>query len=201
MPMPALLAARRLPLVASAGSRRLLHASRTSAFLFRSPADALQNAVTSENGALESRRYLMRGDECGFSVQLEVLQKGRPVQLEFRNHVYAVLVTSGRGALVHLDGHGAKSGSSHALAPGAFFALNASDRVELVAESDELQLVSVLNPPLVGSEKRLENGVFPVVDPDGVQHEEFDLSTSRRLFEAPESLKTGSSPMKNDPLF
>lgn len=86
-------------------------------------------------------RYLLRGDECGFSMQLEVLQKGRPVQLEFRNHVYAVLVMSGHGALVHLDGQGGKSGSSHALAPGAFFALNASDRVELVAESDELQLV------------------------------------------------------------
>lgn len=60
---------------------------------------------------------------------------------------------------------------------------------------------SVMNPPLVGSEQRLANGVFPVVDQDGVEREAYDHTMSRRLFEAPESLKTGSSPMKNDPLF
>lgn len=60
---------------------------------------------------------------------------------------------------------------------------------------------SVMNPPLVGSEQRLANGVFPVVDQDGVEREAYDHNMSRRLFEAPESLKAGSSPMKNDPLF
>lgn len=60
---------------------------------------------------------------------------------------------------------------------------------------------SVMNPPLVGPEQRLANGVFPAIDSDGVERESYDLNTSRRLFEAPESLKTGSSPMKNDPLF
>uniref|UniRef100_K3WIQ0 L-ectoine synthase n=1 Tax=Globisporangium ultimum (strain ATCC 200006 / CBS 805.95 / DAOM BR144) TaxID=431595 RepID=K3WIQ0_GLOUD len=180
--------------------RRLLHASRASSFLFRGPADV--NAVTSENGALESRRYLLRGDACGFSVQHEILKKGTPARLEFRNHVYAVMITSGHGKVALLDHQGkVNKNHVHSVSAGSFFALNASESIELQAESDELHAVSVMNPPLVGSEQRLANGVFPVVDQDGVEREEYDHTMSRRLFEAPESLKAGSSPMKNDPLF
>jgi len=74
--------------------------------------------------------------------------------------------------------------------------------VEIEAESDELHAVSVMNPPLYGVEKRNEStGVFPVVDPDGEALESFDLSKVDRLFSAPESLKGGSAPMKDDPLF
>lgn len=88
-------------------------------------------------------RYLVRSDECGFSVQHEILKKGTPVQLEFRNHVYAVMITSGHGTLVQLDTHGGKSGESqaHKVSAGSFFALNASERIELEAESDELHAV------------------------------------------------------------
>lgn len=89
------------------------------------------------------RRYLVRSDECGFSMQHEILKKGAPVELEFRNHVYAVMITSGHGTLVQLDTHGSKSGDSqvHKVSAGSFFALNASERIQLEAESDELHAV------------------------------------------------------------
>lgn len=86
---------------------------------------------------------MLRSDECGFSVQHEILKKGAPVQLEFRNHVYAVMITSGRGKLTHLESHSSngKATAVHDVAAGSFFALNASDRIELEAESDELHAV------------------------------------------------------------
>lgn len=58
-----------------------------------------------------------------------------------------------------------------------------------------------MNPPLAGAEERKANGVFPVTDEDGVEHDAYDQKAVQRLFEAPESLKGGSKPMKDDPLF
>lgn len=87
-------------------------------------------------------RYLVRGDECGFSVQHEILKKGTPVRLEFRNHVYAVMITSGHGKVALLDHQGNVSENNvHKVSTGSFFALNASESIELEAESDELHAV------------------------------------------------------------
>jgi hypothetical protein len=59
-----------------------------------------------------------------------------------------------------------------------------------------------MNPPLVGPETtNAETGVFPVIDADGREHESVGHEAIRRLCEPPESLKGGSSPMKDDPLF
>lgn len=58
----------------------------------------------------------------------------------------------------------------------------------------------MLNPPLVGPEQRNENGVFTMIDEDGVERESYDHNIVRRLFEPPESLRSGTI-MKDDPLF
>jgi hypothetical protein len=58
-----------------------------------------------------------------------------------------------------------------------------------------------MNPPLVGSEDRNKNGVFPAIDQDGIEYEEYDHKVAHRLIEVPESLKAGSGEMKDDPLF
>ncbi|RLN49055.1 hypothetical protein BBJ28_00011463 [Nothophytophthora sp. Chile5] len=152
---------------------------------------------------VDARRYLVRGDDCGFSVQHEILKKGAPVRLEFRNHVYAVLITRGSGRVRLLDAHGhVGEGQDHAVTEGSLVALNAAEAVELEAETDELHAVSVLNPPLFGTEQRhAGSGVFPVVDSDGEELQSYDHSAVGRLFSAPESLKGGSAPMKDDPLF
>ncbi|GMF34932.1 unnamed protein product [Phytophthora lilii] len=85
---------------------------------------------------------------------------------------------------------------------GSLVALNAAEAVEIEAETDELHAVSVMNPPVFGVEKRRDaTGVFPAVDPDGEELESFGLDKVDRLFTAPESLKGGSAPMKDDPLF
>ncbi|KAH7472144.1 hypothetical protein PRNP1_005483 [Phytophthora ramorum] len=182
---------------------RSLHASSPSAFLVRSLDDVRKShrVVTSDDGALETRRYLVRNDECGFSVQQEVLKKGIPVRLEFQNHVYALLVTHGSGRVRLLD-VGEGQGQYQAVQEGSLVALNAAEAVEMEAESDELHAVSVMNPPLFGVEKRNPTtGVFPAVDADGEELESFGLAEAERLFSAPESLQGGSAPMKDDPLF
>ncbi|KAL3660438.1 hypothetical protein V7S43_014591 [Phytophthora oleae] len=182
---------------------RSLHASAPSSFIIRSLDDVRQRhrVITSDDGALETRRYLVRNDECGFSVQQEVLKKGASVRLEFQNHVYALLVTHGNGRVRLLD-VGEGPGQFQKVAEGSLVALNAAEAIEIEAESDELHAVSVMNPPVFGVEKKNDTtGVFPAVDPDGEPLESFDLSKVERLFSAPESLKGGSAPMKDDPLF
>ncbi|OWZ05380.1 hypothetical protein PHMEG_00022539 [Phytophthora megakarya] len=181
---------------------RSLHASAPSSFLVRSLDDVRQKdrVVTSEDGALETRRYLVRNDECGFSVQQEILKKGAPVRLEFQNHVYALLVTRGNGHVRLLD-VGEGPGQFQDVKEGSLVALNATEAVEIEAKSDELHAVSVMNPPIFGVETRSASGVFPAVDSDGEALESFDLSKVDQLFSAPESLKGGSAPMKDDPLF
>ncbi|KUF86159.1 L-ectoine synthase [Phytophthora nicotianae] len=182
---------------------RSLHASAPSSFLVRSLDDVRQKdrVITSDDGALETRRYLVRNDECGFSVQQEVLKKGAPVRLEFQNHVYALLVTRGNGRVRLLD-VGEGPGQFQDVAEGSLVALNAAEAIEIEAKSDELHAVSVMNPPVFGVEKRNDTtGVFPAVDPDGEALESFDLSKVDQLFSAPESLKGASAPMKDDPLF
>ncbi|EGZ12271.1 hypothetical protein PHYSODRAFT_258801 [Phytophthora sojae] len=194
----------RLPTLAPKASRplsRALHASAPSSFLVRSLEDVQQSrrVITSDDGALETRRYLVRNDECGFSLQQEVLKKGAPVRLEFQNHVYALLVTRGSGRVRLLD---VGKGQTQDVSEGSLVALNAAEAVEIEATSDELHAVSVMNPPVFGVEKRSPTtGVFPAVDPDGEELESFDLSSVDRMFTAPESLKGGSAPMKDDPLF
>ncbi|KAG3111335.1 hypothetical protein PI124_g8303 [Phytophthora idaei] len=182
---------------------RSLHASAPSSFLVRSLDDVRQRdrVITSDDGALETRRYLVRNDECGFSVQQEVLKKGSPVRLEFQNHVYTLLVTRGNGRVRLLD-VGEGPGQFQDVAEGSLVALNAAEAIEIEAKSDELHAVSVMNPPVFGVEKRNDTtGVFPAVDADGEALKSFDLSKVDQLFSAPESLKGGSAPMKDDPLF
>ncbi|CAH0479287.1 unnamed protein product [Peronospora belbahrii] len=179
---------------------RSLHASTSSLFFIRSLEDVNQSnrIITSENGALETRRYLVRNDECGFSIQQEVLKKGVTIRLKFQNHVYALLITRGNGRVRLLDG----PGQFQEVAEGSLVALNAAETIEMEAISDELRAVSVMNPPVFGVEKKNERtGVFPAVDSDGEEFESFDMSKIGRLFPAPESLKGGSAPMKDDPLF
>lgn len=104
----------------------------------------------------------MRNDECGFSLQQEVLKKGAPVRLEFQNHVYALLVTRGSGRVRLLD---VGKGQTQDVSEGSLVALNAAEAVEIEATSDELHAVSVMNPPVFGVEKRSPTtGVFPAVD-------------------------------------
>lgn len=149
-----------------------------------------------------NRRYLVRGDDCGFSIQHEVLKKGTPLRLVFTNHVYAVLVTRGAGRVQLLEASGhVEEGEARQIGEGSLFALNAAEVAELTADTDELEFVSVMNPPLFGAEERQDNGVFPVVDADGIEHESYGHTSVRRLFEVPSALKGGSAPMKDDPLF
>ncbi|TDH71746.1 hypothetical protein CCR75_009409 [Bremia lactucae] len=187
----------------SAPRTRPLHNSAPSSFLLRSLEDVRQSGrvITSIDDALETRRYLVRSDACGFSLQHEVLKKGAPVRLEYRNHVYALLVTRGNGSVRLLDVGKGPSQTQH-VSEGSLVALNAAEAIEIEVESDELHAVSVMNPPVFGAEQRHDaTGVFPVVDKDGEAYESFDLSQVDHLFSAPDSLKGGSAPMKDDPLF
>ncbi|DAZ97112.1 TPA: hypothetical protein N0F65_010435 [Lagenidium giganteum] len=178
---------------------RALHASRASPLIVRDCADVPSERVVVGRNGHESRRVLVRSDECGFSVQQEHFQRGKPVKLTFQNHVCALVVTQGKGRLRLLDARA--RGKEVALQEGSCVALSADEAVEVEAETDSLVAISVMNPPLAGTERQKPSGVFPVIDGDGVELEAYDHEAARRLFAPPESLRGGSSPMKDDPLF
>jgi L-ectoine synthase len=74
---------------------------------------------------------------------------------EYRNHFEACVCIAGRGRL-----HDLKSGEVHDLYPGVLYALNRGER-HILEAIEELTLISIFSPPLVGPEVHDENGSYP----------------------------------------
>lgn len=170
-------------------------------FLYRNKEDVIAKSQATKEGEKFVKRFLVRGDGLGFSLQHETFPKGKPVVQEYRNHVQAVMVLQGAGEIRVQDKVKKDKSRTYHLAPGIVFAVDAQEHHTITAFSDELHTVSVFNPPLAGEEKPNKEGVLPAVDSDGQAHYGYDHKLAKRLFEPPHSLKGGSSDMKDDPLF
>jgi L-ectoine synthase len=96
-----------------------------------------------------SERLLTHEDQFGFTVAHTVVKAGTVSKLEYKNHLEACYCIAGSGAVE------AEDGSVKArLVPGILYALDQHDRHFLIASQDEdLELISVFNPPLRGDEK------------------------------------------------
>ncbi|MET7468319.1 ectoine synthase [Micromonospora sp. NPDC005686] len=96
-----------------------------------------------------SYRYLLTTDKMGFTVCHTVVRAGTKSRLEYRRHLEACLCVGGRGSVVTADGS-----QTWELRPGVLYALNEHDAHFLIAAPDtDLELISVFNPPLVGTER------------------------------------------------
>lgn len=105
-----------------------------------------------------SRRLLLKADGMGFSLHDTVLYAGTKTEMEYQNHVEAVYCIEGRGTLKDLA-----NGEDYSIEPGTMYALNGHERHILVAEED-LRMVCVFNPPVVGPETHDANGVYPLLE-------------------------------------
>lgn len=102
-----------------------------------------------------SRRLLLRDDDLGFSFHDTVIREGSSTRMCYRNHVEAVYCVAGRGRL-----RVEETGETVDIEPGTLYALDRQDEHVLTAD-EELRMICVFNPPLVGQEVHDETGAYP----------------------------------------
>lgn len=114
--------------------------------------------VAARSGNWVSRRFLLKGDGCGFSLHETTIFAGTETFMHYRHHIEAVYCVGGEGEIEDLE-----SGSIHRISDGTLYALDKHERHRLRARTD-LRLICVFNPALVGIEDHDADGVYPLLD-------------------------------------
>ncbi|MEQ9407634.1 MAG: ectoine synthase [Fuerstiella sp.] len=104
-----------------------------------------------------SRRFLLKEDGMGFSMHDTILYAGTTTKMHYQNHLEAVYCIEGRGRLKDLS-----NDTEHEIKAGTMYALSGNERHILIAD-EQLRMICVFNPPLVGPETHDENGVYPLL--------------------------------------
>lgn len=115
----------------------------------------LEDIVNSDRdiawGNGQSRRFLVEGDNLGYSLTDTIVRAGTESLLEYSNHLEACYCIEGEGE-VQVDE------KVFPIKSGCMYALDGNEKHYLRAKSD-LRLICVFNPPLAGHEKHdLLNG-------------------------------------------
>ncbi|MFD0373033.1 MULTISPECIES: ectoine synthase [unclassified Streptomyces] len=109
---------------------------------------SLDDVAPVEWGNGLSTRLLTKSDGMGFAVCDTLVRQGTTSALQYRNHLEACYCIGGSGEVVEKDG------TRHKIVPGTIYVLNEHDPHYLVASDyEDLHLVSIFNPPIVGDEK------------------------------------------------
>ena len=123
--------------------------------LIRKVADVRASDRNVKSHGWESARLLLKDDGMGFSFHITTIHAGAELKMHYRNHLEAVFVLSGEGAIEDLA-----TGEIHTLEPGTLYALNDHDRHVLRART-EIVTACVFNPPVTGREVHDETGAYP----------------------------------------
>ncbi len=110
--------------------------------------------VTAPNGNWVSRRLLLDSDQMGFSLHDTIIFAGTETHIRYKNHLEAVYCVEGRGEVKTLA-----DGTIHTIEPGALYALNKHDE-HLLRAFEDMRLVCVFNPALVGDEVHRADGSY-----------------------------------------
>lgn len=114
--------------------------------------------VYGEKGTWVSRRFLLKKDGMGFSFHETVIFAGTETYLWYKNHLEAVYCVGGKGEIEDLG-----TGKVHPISDGTMYALNNHDKHYLRATED-MRMICVFNPPLVGREDHEDDGSYPLLD-------------------------------------
>ena len=105
-----------------------------------------------------SRRFLLKGDAMGFSLHDTILYAGTATEIHYQNHLEAVYCIEGKGRLKDLS-----NDCEYQIEAGTMYALSGNEKHILIAD-EQLRMVCVFNPPVVGPETHDENGVYPLME-------------------------------------
>lgn len=126
----------------------------------RDVADTDREVHCPRNGFI-SYRLLLAKDGMGFSLHRTVVPKGDPQRWHYKNHLEACYCEAGHGLLTHCA-----SGRTWEILPGTLYALDDHDDHSFQALEDTV-LISVFNPPIVGTEVHGADGSYPVGGANG----------------------------------
>ena len=126
--------------------------------IVRSLRDIADTDRETHAGTWTSRRLLLKHDGMGFSLHDTILFAGTVTEMEYRNHLEAVYCIEGRGTLRDLT-----NDKEYTIEPGTVYALSGNER-HLLTAHEQLRMVCVFNPPIVGPETHDANGVYPLLE-------------------------------------
>ena len=87
---------------------------------------------TIAHGTVGTVRYLLRDDDCGFSVSDVKVPAGTSNELQYRHHVEANLVLEGEGTVEEIA-----TGKKHPLKPGTIYVVFPQDRHRVSARTNQ----------------------------------------------------------------
>ena len=114
----------------------------------------LGNIVNCPKGGFISNRYLLESDKMGFSLTMTIIPVNGKQRWHYKNHLEACLCISGTGILVDV-----KNNKEYTISKGDMYALNNNDEHTFEA-LEEVVLVCVFNPSLVGNEVHQKDGSY-----------------------------------------
>jgi L-ectoine synthase len=110
-------------------------------------------------GAVTTVRYLNKSDGLGFSFSDVYIPAGHEAKLWYKHQWEANFVVSGLGEVEEVA-----TGRRWPLEPGTMYVVGPEDR-HVIRAAEDVHLVSVFNPPIVGNEIHDEDGSFPPTGP------------------------------------
>lgn len=118
----------------------------------------LQNTERETSAATwTSRRLLLKKDGMGFSLHDTLIYAGTTTEIHYQNHLEAVYCIEGSGRIQDLT-----NGQEYEIKADTMYALNGHEKHLLIAD-EQMRMICVFNPPVVGNEVHDEHGVYPLV--------------------------------------
>lgn len=111
--------------------------------------------VFAENNNWVSKRFLAEDDKMGFSFHETIIFAHTETLIWYKHHLEAVYCVGGEGEIETTE-----DGKVYPIKPGTMYALDQHDRHYLRAYDQDLRLLCVFNPPLVGDEVHDEDGSY-----------------------------------------
>lgn len=112
--------------------------------------------IKAPNGNWASRRFLLKNDNVGFSMNDTLIFAGTETYIWYKHHLEAVYCVSGKGEI-----HDLETDIVHPITDGTIYVLNRHERHFLRA-FETLRLICVFTPPLTGGEVHTSEGYFPL---------------------------------------
>lgn len=125
--------------------------------IVKSLEDLLGTEAETKSENWESRRFILKKDGVGFSMNDTIIKAGTENFFWYKNHVEAVYCIEGEGEIEKVS-----TGDVYQIKPGTMYLLDENDKHHLRA-STEMRMVCVFNPPLVGTETHNEEGFYPLL--------------------------------------